>query len=377
MFADHLYLNLNVVNNDNSGSKPYPNLQFSETRNSPILMSCQDYYLSVIRFTIESATLPVFIPSVKTGQNDDPNILQYQISMRYNHQGYNLYVSNPVLFVPQNLSVPVPAIGDNQSEYYFLNTIQPFINMVNTCFQKTFNELRTLCQNNGIMLPNDDAPYLEWDSSTGKASLNAELLNFEESQAKPITIFFNSPLYVLFNSFDCEFLGFNRPNNDNYRIRVKNTGNISNKTPAGNISGAITAYVVLESEYSNLQLMNPVQSIVFTTSTLPIVATMSSNPVPYNSDTNGHNGGNNSLIEPILTDMTVGLEVGYEYKNTITYNPSSQYRLIDLYSNSPLSSIKINAFWRDQYSNLFPIKLASGCSANMKILFIRKSFYRK
>jgi hypothetical protein len=279
MNSDHIYLNLNVCNTDSTGNKPYPNLSFTETRNTPIIMNASDYYLSVIRFSLETASLPAFILSAMRNQND-PNKLNYIIGMSYkNNANQTFHASLPVMFVPQNLSV-VPSTNLNsisiEDEYYHLNTIRPFINMLNTTFVYVFNLLKTQ-----VNIPYTNPPYMEWDSSTGRSTLYAELQAFDEKQPhNTIKIYFNSPLFTLLNSYDAEFLGFNRAYNDNYRIRVINNGNLSSQTPAGNLQGVITTYVVCNPEFSHLSIMCPIQSIVFTSSSLPIVASHTSNNTP-------------------------------------------------------------------------------------------------
>jgi hypothetical protein len=256
-----------------------------------------------------------------------------------------------------------------EDEYYHLNTIQPFINMINTAFENCFSQLKSQ-----VALPSNNPPFMEYDSSSGKSSINAEIQTFDEKQThNTVKIFFNSPLFTLFNSYDAQFLGFNRVNNDNYRIRIINNGNLSNKTPAGNLQGAITTYVVVDPEFSHLSIICPVQNIVFTSSSLPIVPSMSSAPLVGDDTITLHSGGNNSLLENVITDMAVPTD-NYGWKNSIEYAPTAEYRLIDMYGNQPLNSIQINCYWKDQLGQLHPFKIASNCSCNLKIMFRKKTF---
>jgi hypothetical protein len=55
----HVYLNLDVVNNSTNAAQP---LIFSETRTIPFLTNSENYYLTVLRFTLQTSnSLPVFI----------------------------------------------------------------------------------------------------------------------------------------------------------------------------------------------------------------------------------------------------------------------------------------------------------------------------
>ena len=372
MNSDHIYINLNTVNNDNeSPYTGFPQLSFEETRNVPILNNASEYYLSVVRFQLETSTLPVFIPVVLQGQAN-PNVLEYVIGMSYTSLGTTYHQKANVIFVPQNLTQPIPPVPTTSfnTEYYYLNTVQSFINMLNTTFTTVFNALYAQ-----VVLPSNKPPFFTFDATTGRPTLYAEFTAFDEiTNPNPVKIFFNNQLFTLFNSFDNEFLGFIRPNEDNYRIRVKNLNLTANIPPIGDPAGALTTYIVVESEYSVLTLMNPVQSIVFTSATLPIVQNMMSKPVAYKADTiTLNNQGNNALVLPVITDFCVPLNIGYEYKNQIVYSPTSEYRLIDMYGNTSFSTIQISVWWSDGNGALHPFRLGSNCSASIKLMFRKKS----
>ena len=62
----HVYLDLDVLNNDfSSGAQPHI-LEFQETRNSPFLDGdSSNYFCSIVRFSIQAgSSLPVFIPRI-------------------------------------------------------------------------------------------------------------------------------------------------------------------------------------------------------------------------------------------------------------------------------------------------------------------------
>jgi hypothetical protein len=74
----HVYLNLDVVNNSTTTAQP---LVFNETRNMPFLSNSENYFCSVVRFTLQTSnSLPVFIPDILTGQSD-VNTTVYAITM--------------------------------------------------------------------------------------------------------------------------------------------------------------------------------------------------------------------------------------------------------------------------------------------------------
>ena len=68
----HVYLDLDVINNNytQEGQRPY--LRFEETRNTPFLEGdSSEYFCSIVRFSIQTGnTIPVNIPSIQLGQNN-------------------------------------------------------------------------------------------------------------------------------------------------------------------------------------------------------------------------------------------------------------------------------------------------------------------
>ena len=78
----------------------------------------------------------------------------------------------------------------------------------------------------------------------------------------------------------------------------------------------------------------------------------------------------NSNIANIITDLVS--DTG-RYKPNIVYNPSAQYRLIQLQGNRPISNLDIVVYWKDRTGSLNDFKLSSGSSATIKILFTKKT----
>lgn len=65
----HIYYDMNLINNDSS----YPSLpvrfNYKETRSNYYILSPQDYYMSIVRFYIQTPTLPTFIPQINLNTN--------------------------------------------------------------------------------------------------------------------------------------------------------------------------------------------------------------------------------------------------------------------------------------------------------------------
>jgi len=214
-------------------------------------------------------------------------------------------------------------------------------------------------------------------------------------------IFFNEPLYNLFSAFNAIYYGKSIPQGtlaggviaqvagipEGYRIfsnyiqpvnyNFMNELIITPPAPATPVTPALT-YITLTSDYSPVPMWNPIQSIVFSTSMIPIHYSMSNPPQVYGSspfDTTFLGaGGNNSDISTMVSDIQIPLTSGNEYKPTITYTPSGEYRLIDLLGNAPINEMGFAISYKTKFGQIIPFALAPQCGANLKILFRRKRF---
>lgn len=374
----HQYLDINIVNNDTQGDKPPVKLVFNEIRNNPILLNPSEYFFTIARFSLETASLPLMIPQVMIGQID-PNKLIYSITMTYNSpvDGITYERQNYIRYVAQSSNQPVPNPPivqqdfDPNGDYYFIYNFQYWITLVNTTFADCLSDLDAIVFGaTGAHLPSLNPPFMEWDTFNNVAILNADIAGFNQANAHPINIYFNTPLFTLFSSFVADYKGFqNIINGKNYLISVQNTN--------GTNSLILPTYTALQmyQDYPTASLWNPVNALVFTTGTIPVNPSQVSAPIIFNSEVSSlTQGGNNANISNTLTDFEVPLTEGWEYKPNVFYNPTAEYRMVDLLGNTPLSNISITVFWKDAFANLHPFFLNSGCNANIKVLFRRKDY---
>ena len=126
-------------------------------------------------------------------------------------------------------------------------------------------------------------------------------------------------------------------------------------------------FTKVNQELSTIDTWCPVNGIVFTTNTLPIVTNQfSSNSVINSNRPSFETGAEYALI---ITDLQTN-EQGY--KPNLLYNPTAEYRRIDMTGNRGLTNIDIRVFWRAKTGQLIPFKLSSGVSASIKLLFQKK-----
>ena len=367
-----------VITNINSKNAPPPILYFNETRNSPFVQCPEDYYMSIIRFTLDTPSLPIFTCEIQDNQGD-VNLSIYSCTLSWTNPvaPFQTFTFQKFLeFEPQALSAAVPPppnqnankLQNNSTGYYYIYNYQYVVFLVNKCINQAFIGLNALVVGAGLVLPSAFPPIMTFDTTTNIGILNSDVLGYNTTVANHIKIYFNSALYQLFSSFPIYIVGEN-VNGENLQIQTYSFGgaNISPfPTAIAPLFNAIQTY----QEYSTIALWTPVLSIVFCSNTLPIVPNQISAPQILINGDRIVSDGNNSNIANIITDLVSDNGI---YKPNIVYNPQAQYRLIELQGNRPLTNLDIVVYWKDRTGQLQPFKLSSGSSATIKILFTAKN----
>lgn len=361
----HIYYDLQV-NNFQSTTTESPKLIFNETRNNSFVPKADDYFLSIVRFQLDTYSLPTFIADIQPNQGNR-NLMIHSVTLEADVGGV-ITSTNPFFlqWIPYYKNLPLPnppsltanGLQDNSTEYYFGNSFQYFCDLVNTQLALATTNLIALT---GATFAGATAPFLKWNSATECAELIAENQFFNPSNVNKINIYFNRPLYALFTSLKADRFGTSATLGRFYKIITSNYG-----TNTITIGGKV--YIVTPQEYSTISNWTPVASIVFTTGTIPIVPNQLSAPLIY-FEGQLVQTANNPNFSNVLTDMATNDMV---YKPNLLYVPSAQYRLVDLNSSQPITNIDIQCFWKDKQGILRPFILLSGASASLKILFQKK-----
>ena len=374
---DKVYYDVTISNLAATDSKP-PVLYFNETRNSPFILDPESYYLSIVRFTLDTNTLPVIQPEIQANQpNRDLSVYSVTLEWQNPIAPFQNFVQQTFLeYVPQNKQAVIPAppsqtsnkLQNNATGYYDIFNYQYWILLVNQTLQQCYTDLNAQVVAAGLALPSAHAPVMNWDTQQNVAILNADSAGYNDQAANYIKIYFNPSMFNLFSSFPFIIESSDVvANGKNSRIIMSGFGG-ANVVPYPAVAPVYTALQIVQ-EYSTLALWTPITSIVFTSNTLPIVANQVSAPLLFYNGKQFQSGGNNANIAQVITDFVV--EEGV-YKPNIVYLPSAQYRLVNLVGNTPLYNIDVEVFYRNRVGELIPFRLGTGGTATIKILFTRK-----
>jgi hypothetical protein len=407
-----IYYDLDVVNTYNPSlnsttTQQLNRLTFTEVRSSPILDNPSDYFLSIVRFSLDTPnSMPVCLPQIDLNQTlatpDFPNETIYYVSLKYD-DGVNPAViqKKKVIFIPQSFTqtglagTPIPptyplTLVKTTSPYYWLNSFQFFISMINKALSDCYDLLYiAINQAPYTPLPVDitatSKPYMLWDNATNKATLVfPQVTPFSWTQnalstgSAKLFLYFDNQLFTLFSSFenilnatylDPAVVGITG-DEAHYLIQNYNKYN-ANFVKAGTGTGEpLLDSLYMQQPYSTGAMLSPIQSLVFNTSLLPILPQLIGIPRILR-DNNSSTGQNDNLSNEI-TDLVVNVSRGDEYFPNVLYLPTAEYRLIDLNGNAPISAVQISVLWKDIYGIYHDFYLQNNCNCSLKIMFRRK-----
>jgi len=424
----HHYYDILVSNLDSVSVQPKA-LEYKSNRSGSIISNCADWFFSVIRFSINTTSLPVMIPSIDLQNSSTTTIISstvgqptiYSITLSYSINGV-VYVGDQtyVQWLPESAASTIPnnttTFQDNSTNYYSCYSYNYWIFLCNQAFTQAFNSLQAALPE-GMSLPVTNPPFFVWNTTEALAVLNCDIgsvsggylttyyngsvplisdpnIGITPSSYGQISIFFNSGMYNLFNSFPCFINAFGPTPNVSFPQTFNEDGSVSTtftqSIPGGNVqilvnsyggqnvqalptspfSSETTNFAQISQEYSTIPAWNPVKALVFASNTIPITATGVGAPYLYNGSQVISESANSNIIQSI-TDFTSS---NADYRGFINYTPSGEYRLIDMMSNTPLTDINISVFWQDKSGTLIPFYLLAGESATMKLMFRKKEF---
>lgn len=400
---DYVYYNVSISHDNRLSPNGAPTkMIFNETRDDPIVDNPSEYHGSVVRFSIPSNLIPLTRIYIQPKPNTDINLTVYSVTLQ--HVATNNFYTQYLVYEPQDNISKVPTevynIGDpnyiEYAQYYFIYSTQQFINMINTAFIRALSKM-----NSAIPNANKFAPYI-FRSTSDKFGINIpeSYITPNSSTAKQtsiIRVFMNTKLNVYFsNSFNTKLIGYNRPNGDDVEFIVDDLSyNHLINVPTSAISSSLTDVLAdiytypqtitantgfpafinsniysMEQEYDTLPLWYEPLSLSLVSIGIPVkYELLPTSGISLSSQ--GSNIGTNLINQ--ITDFDMHTSIGNEYRTFIQYFPTAEYRFFDMTSNAPLKTFTVQAFWKDNYNNYYPIYLPSFYTANIKILFKKKN----
>jgi hypothetical protein len=363
---DHIYYDV-IINHDSSRGNSPSRATFEETRTQSIIDNPNDFWLTIIRFTVPGYEIPIMIFPIASGQlQSNPDLSNLTVTLQYGSTSN----TTALIYQPRILSVPVPyppsinppSYTQQISPYYYIYEYQHFIDIANTALNNSFTTLQTAV---APALNSAEAPYFIYDPSTQLISFISQTAFYDISLANPIKVFLNGDLFNFFQGIPV----ISRA--QEYQIVVSDQKNNLYNPPG--TSPATYSYYEIKQNFSALNNWNSFTNLVFLTNSIPVLPEF----IPSsgtNLQVNSTNG--NSNFRPILTDFSPSLAQSGDFRSTLQFYQAGPYRLINLLSDTPLRKFDVSVFWQDNFNNLYPVMIPPGRSVNIKFLFIKKNVYK-
>jgi hypothetical protein len=370
----HIYYDLQISNFDTITQKPQQ-FHYNNANSIAYLQNPELYDLAIQKFQIDTGTAPVFIPSIERNQ-PDINKTIYSVTLGVTINDVSYYSDQiSVMWIPQDLTadVPVPTnrtddgFQDNHGGYYFCYSYAWFTNLVNLAYANALISL--IANTTGIVDADVNPPKIYWENSSASAVLLAQLAHYNLGDPDHYSIFMNTALNNLYNSFNATLETYNSGIGANYRIYSSQTFGDINVVDLPDNDGTNDYYIKMTQEYSTIMSWAPFSAIVFTSNTIPVLPNIVNPTLIYSNNQIVSSGSTDTNSESIITDLTSS---DGQYRGGMTYVPSAEYRRITLFGNQPISNLDLNIYFRTKLGNLVPFRLSSGGSVMLKLGFFKK-----
>lgn len=370
-----------------SGTSPTDNspqpARVTVNRNQPVLQNMEDYYITCLRLSFNSFTVPAVIAPLVPGTNFSDNTCTWGFAMTYN--GFTSGLVN-VTWQPVNTWSPPPSgvVGkslQSSNPYYWLSTFTPLCNMITATLGECYNLLNTA---SGNALSGIDPPLCQWDPIRQSMFIAAPDKTFADNPSYnfdgdyPILIYFNNEALCLFAQYD-----ITTPNVSDTPTTLTHYFNLTrdNYNSVINFSDADDPpvyYVTLYPQYFNPSSICPIDSFQCNTS-IPLVYELITPPNPnYGKYADqAMIGSPNTSVNPsssILIDIQGDYGSLSAYQQNFIYNKTDSTRYLEICGYGALKSFDLWFTFTTYSGDVVPLYLIPSTNCNIKIGFIKKSF---
>lgn len=173
------YIDLQISNIEQVTSKKRAVTSFYQTSTQVIIPDTTNYKLSIIRFVLNTSSLPVFIPQM---QGNSLTETAYSFTFEYQGKFFQQYMN----YEPQILN------SNDSDEHFYVLSYQWVIYLINKCIKAGMAGL-----NNLVALPTANDPKLIMDLETKICSIELDNNYYGYNETNKINIYCNYQLYAL------------------------------------------------------------------------------------------------------------------------------------------------------------------------------------
>lgn len=332
---DVIYCDITAFNNKNEISRADINI----SRTSPIINNPKDYLMSIVRFSVQVSSLPLFI-----WFNDSPNM----VSIKYNNIIKSFIV--PYQNTQINSTPYQQIIGDAVYTYH------QFSNMINSAIKSCHDDLKI----------SGEAPYLTFNDNSSLYTMNFSTLylttDYPYNDANKPKLYFNNLLATYMFNFN----NITYKTNDNglycdYQIIC--TDNKNNRTYDNN--GLIIGYTNTQ-EYNGSFMSNSFTSLNIVSNNLPVNGDAIMN-------TSIHGGISTQESLKIVSDFEIDKGRCGEQRSLIQYQAQNN-RYIAMQGKGSLYNLNLQIYiYLVERQIYVPLYMMPYEVATIKVMFKKKS----
>lgn len=345
-----IYFNGNIRNTYTTAGSQQPFLaKFDQSLASGAVVDVpENYYLAIVRFSISHAAIPIYFfrdnfYSITIG---DTQVFLTYIDSGTGYNAYGFTGLKPV--------------------YYY----QQFVKMINIA-------LRTA--HIAEFADDDQEPFMEYDQLTEKFIINVPADYVDTGAGNYpydfiVSISFNSNLFQQLQYFSATNNGLNQPFGRDYTLNYPAYSHYTNfvqyadptaalPVPPAGLVNAFNYFKIVQ-ERSALYLLNEIQSIVFSTSSLPTTKEF------IGKNTGSSTAGSIPILVDFVPDQSAARDLS-QYQ----YVPNGPYKLINLTNSISVTSFDYQVGLATRSETIYPLYLEPGEVCQVKFGFFKKSLF--
>jgi len=361
--ADITYFNLTLtgIDDGNAGEifkiqgNQYPIPAYLLTnQNQVILENPDEWYCSIVRFSVPCLNVPVIQFLVQTPVLDiNKGIYSFTLKWKNFVSAQTFVQFEPEVFPPAVSTPPVGTLKQTFTDYYFLYDYTHLIGMLNKTLISATTSL------NAVSGQSFNPPFLHYDSQTSLISLYADQTQYDGTLVDPVYVWFNFAMANFLQAIPYHTYDYGQIQGLDNQIQIYSGQGLNVKT-----IGAIT-YDVVSQQYLSLAYMSFLKSVIIATD-MNII----SEAGYINEITSIQNTSYTNILTDFLPDLSVP-QAGVS-NSIFVYNAPSLYRLFQFKQKQPLQSLSIRVFFTDSLDNVYPLYIDKGQTVNLKFMFIKK-----
>ena len=259
----NIYYNVEVLGDLNNPNKL---IKYDQTLNQNIVTNSDQYFMSIVDFTLPLGSIPIMIAPVVPGSGTT-NVMPLQFNFVVNGV---VQPSISCIFVPENVYLPQVNQTDPNNQiitpFYYFYSEGSLINIMNTALITCYNNMKIAFPAIAQSLANP--PFFIFNPQTQLTSLVCHN-SYSTNNAHPDTVLIQINTYALNYLEGFSYTYLLRNNVEYAQFNIVTYG--ENCYPVNTYPAALTTqYIIISQNYATIGFWTDLKKIVITTTSIPI-----------------------------------------------------------------------------------------------------------